>query len=104
MASPRGCAEIGCIVINDGGYGVLRGLQAARFEGRWDNTDLGVIDFAKLAEGLGVRGRRVKTSEGFSQAAREGFETDGPYLIDFDITGLTPMAGQLLPQRDLIEK
>ena len=92
-----------CIVMNDGGYGVLRGLQATRFEGRWDNTDLGVIDFAKLAEGLGVKGRRVKTPEAFSQAAKEAFETDGPYLIDFDITGLTPMAGQLLPRITAIE-
>lgn len=87
-----------CIVINDGGYGVLRGLQASRFEGRWENTDLGVIDFAKLAEGLGVKGRRVNTPEAFAQAAREAFETDAPYLIDFDITGLQPMAGQLLPR------
>ncbi len=87
-----------CIVINDGGYGVLRGLQAARFEGRWENTDLGVIDFAKLGEGLGVRGRRVRTPIAFSEAVREAFETDGPYLVDFDVTGLVPMAGQLLPR------
>lgn len=86
-----------CIVINDGGYGVLRGLQAARFEGRWDNTDLGVIDFAKLGEGLGVQARRVSTPEAFAEAAKEAFGSTGPYLIDFDVTGLEPMAGQLLP-------
>ena len=88
-----------CIVINDGGYGVLRGLQANRFDGRWDNTDLGDVDFSQVANGLGVPASRVDSPQAFEKAVQEAFATEGPYVIDFDVTGLAPMAGQLLPRR-----
>ena len=88
-----------CLVINDGGYGVLRGLQANRFDGRWGNTDLGVVDFAALAASLGVSASRVSTPQDFEKAVKIAFETDSPQLIDFDVTGLAPMAGQLMPRQ-----
>ena len=36
-------------VFNDSGYGVLRGLQSNQFEGRYGDTDLGFVGFAKTA-------------------------------------------------------
>ena len=87
-----------CVVINDGGYGVLRGLQASAFEGRWENTDLGAIDFAALAMSLGVPAKRVGTVEAFEETVSEAFSRPGPYLVDFDVTGLSPMAGHMLPR------
>ena len=87
-----------CVVINDGGYGVLRGLQASAFEGRWGNTDLGAIDFAALAMSLGVPAMRVSTAKAFEEAVSEAFSSPGPYLVDFDVTGLSPMAGHMLPR------
>jgi acetolactate synthase-1/2/3 large subunit len=50
---------------------------AAMFEiGRPD------LDWVQLAKGMGVPGSRVTSLEGFSKALREGFESDGPSLIE----------------------
>lgn len=86
------------VVMNDGGYGVLRGLQASAFEGRWGNTDLGDIDFAALAQSLGVPAARASTVEDFEAAITQAFASPGPYLVDFGITNLLPMAGHMMPR------
>ncbi len=52
-------------VFNDRGYGVLRGLQANRFEGRINETDLGVVDFVAMAKSMGVAGRLVRSVADF---------------------------------------
>jgi acetolactate synthase I/II/III large subunit len=50
---------------------------AAMFEiGRPD------LDWVQLAKGMGVPGSRVNSLEGFSKALREGFESEGPSLIE----------------------
>ena len=87
-----------CVVMNDGGYGVLRRLQASTFDGRWGNTDLGEVDFAALARSLGVPARRASGVEEFEKAISEAFSSAGPYLVDFDITSLSPMAGHMMPR------
>ncbi|MEO2174380.1 MAG: thiamine pyrophosphate-binding protein, partial [bacterium] len=40
------------VVFNDGGYGVLRGLQHRQFEGRINQTELYTPDFVQLAESM----------------------------------------------------
>lgn len=85
-------------VFNDAGYGVLRGLQHARFEGRIHETDLGQVDFVALAAAMGVPGARVGTARDFEVALRKGLATDGPFLVDVDMLSLEPMRGSRLPQ------
>jgi acetolactate synthase-1/2/3 large subunit len=40
------------------------------------------LDWVHLAKGMGVPGSRVTTLDAFAKALREGFETDGPTLIE----------------------
>jgi acetolactate synthase-1/2/3 large subunit len=40
------------------------------------------IDWVLLAKGMGVPGRRVASLEGFAAALKEGFNSDGPELIE----------------------
>ena len=47
------------VIFNDGGYGVLRGLQSNQFDGRFHETELNTPDFVKLAESMGVPGLYV---------------------------------------------
>ena len=68
-------------VFNDGGYGVLRWLQDTRF-GRINETDLGKMDFAKMAESMGVPGERVQSVAAFEAAIERGLGGSGPYLVD----------------------
>ena len=85
-------------VFNDRGYGVLRGLQANRFEGRINETDLGRVDFVQLAASMGVPGRIVRSVADFETAYRTALATAGPYLLEIDMLELTPMKGSIPPR------
>jgi len=86
-------------VFNDQGYGVLRWLQDTRF-GRINETDLGKMDFAMLAESLGVPAERVASVAEFEQAIDRGMATSGPYLIDVDMEHFAPMAISMMPKKE----
>jgi acetolactate synthase-1/2/3 large subunit len=85
-------------VFNDSGYGVLRWLQDQRL-GRINETELGKVDFAKMAESMGVPGRRVETVEEFEVALAEGMAAQGPYLIDIDMEHFAPMEVSVVPKK-----
>ena len=85
-------------VFNDQGYGVLRWLQDTRW-GRINETDLGKVDFAKMAESMGVPGQRVGSVAEFEQATIAAMAADGPYLIDVDMEHFEPMAISRMPKK-----
>ncbi|MGD8829082.1 MAG: thiamine pyrophosphate-binding protein [Pseudomonadales bacterium] len=89
-------------VFNDGGYGVLRWLQDTRF-GRINETDLGKMNFAKMAESMGVPGERVQTVESFERALETGLERPGPYLIDVDMESFEAMEISIMPRKKPVE-
>ncbi len=78
-------------LFNNQGYGVLRYIQSARFDGRQTGVDLVTPDFVKVAEGMGVKGISVKTLDEFEPAFAEAMAHDGPVLLDIDQSNLEPM-------------
>jgi len=89
-------------VFNDSGYGVLRWLQDTRF-GRINETDLGKMDFTKMAESMGVAGQRVDSVEAFEQALDTAMEQHGPYLIDIDMEHFAPMEISIMPKKKAVQ-
>jgi len=85
-------------VMNDHGYGVLRWLQDTRF-GRINETDLGKMDFVKMAESMGVPGEHVGSVEAMDAAVQRGLDSGGPYLIDVDMEQLAPMEISIMPKK-----
>ena len=85
-------------VFNDSGYGVLRYLQQNRF-GRINETDLGKVAFAQMAQSMGVPGERVASVEGFSDALDKALAVAGPYLIDVDMEYFAPMEISVMPKK-----
>lgn len=79
-------------VFNDGGYGVLRAIQARQFEGRTAGVDLHTPDFAAVARAMGAGGERVAGVDAFRDAFKRAVDTDGPVLLDVDMDALQPMA------------
>jgi acetolactate synthase-1/2/3 large subunit len=86
------------VVFNDGGYGVLRWLQDTRF-GRINETDLGTVDFAAMAESMGVPGCRVGSVAELDEALDAGMAAPGPYLIDLDMERFAPMEISIMPKK-----
>jgi len=85
-------------VFNDGGYGVLRGLQTRQFEGRVNEVNLGYVDFKMFAESMGVPGFTVESLEEFKSAFAEGMKATGPVLLNIDMRKLKLMQGSILPE------
>ncbi|XOV88948.1 MAG: thiamine pyrophosphate-binding protein [Pseudomonadota bacterium] len=78
-------------VFNDKGYGVLRRIQAARFEGRNTGVNLVTPDFAAVAQAMGMKGVSVKGVDAFVSAFAAAVSHDGPVLLDIDMAALAGM-------------
>ena len=78
-------------LFNDGGYGVLRRIEQARFGGRTFGVDLATPDFPALAHSMGVEAHAVAGVDQFRAAFRAAMEADGPVLLDIDLNALHPI-------------
>lgn len=78
-------------VFNDKGYGILRGIEAATFDGPTHDVDLTTPDFVQLGAAMRVPGELVTDVASFEAAFARSVEATGPYLIEVDLTALAPM-------------
>ncbi len=81
------------VIFNDGGFGILRGLQSNQFDGRVNETELYTPDFVQLAESMGVRGLSANNADEFDDRLAEAMSIEGPVLIDINVRNLEPVEG-----------
>jgi acetolactate synthase I/II/III large subunit len=81
------------IIFNDGGYGVLRGLQSNAFEGRFNGTELQTPDFVQLAESMGVKGLHADNADELEEQLAAAMEMTGPVLINLNVHNMVPIQG-----------
>jgi acetolactate synthase-1/2/3 large subunit len=98
-------ARLRVVLFNDGGYGILRNLQDAHFEGRRFGVDLVTPDFVGLAESFGVWAGQVRSAVETGPVLKEALHQDGPALVEVDMLAVGPMAtpftgsARLVPRR-----
>ena len=85
-------APVTVLLMNDGGYGVIRNIQDARYGGRRHYADLLTPDFAALCASMGVRHLKAASVETFEQMLPEALEGDGPAVLEVDMAGIGPFA------------
>ena len=85
-------ADVALIVMNDGGYGVIRNIQDRKFAGRRLYADIALPDLGALAGGLGLPFRRVADTAGMRPAIDWAISADGPAMIEIDMNALGPFA------------
>jgi len=85
-------AHVRVVLFNDGGYGILRNLQDAHFDGRRFAVDLLTPDFLALAESFGVWRGQVRSAVEMGPVLKEAVQQDGPALIEVDMAAVGPMA------------
>jgi acetolactate synthase-1/2/3 large subunit len=78
------------VLFDDGGYGVLRNLQNAVFDGRKVGVDLKSPDFCELARSFGFQSVRVGDAARFRDALSEAIESDRQWIIIVDVVELGP--------------
>ena len=84
-------ADLALIVMNDRGYGVIRNIQDARFDGRRYFVDLETPDFSGLAAACGIQYRRIETTSEFAATISDAVAVRGPVLVEVDMATIGPM-------------
>ncbi len=70
------------VILNNGYLGMVRQWQELFFEGRYSYTALQNPDFVKIAEGYGIRSRRVRERFELEAALTEMLEAQEAYLLE----------------------
>ncbi|MGN6360774.1 MAG: thiamine pyrophosphate-binding protein [Thermomicrobiales bacterium] len=70
------------IHFNNGAYGWIKMLQHLYFDDRFYNVDFNAVDYARIAEGFGVRGVSVEHPDQLEDAIGEAVRRDSPTFID----------------------
>jgi acetolactate synthase-1/2/3 large subunit len=85
-------ADVLLIVMNDGGYGVIRNIQDVQFGARHYLADLHTPDFQAFAASIGLASARVADSAAFGAALAELGNRRGPALLEVDMLAFGPYA------------
>ncbi|HCX9028866.1 TPA: acetolactate synthase AlsS [Staphylococcus aureus] len=72
------------LIWNDGKYNMVEFQEEMKYK-RSSGVEFGPVDFVKYAESFGAKGLRVTNQEELEAAIKEGYETDGPVLIDIPV-------------------
>lgn len=75
-------ANVTLIIMNDGGYGVMRGIQDKYFGGRQYYNELHTPDFTLLAQAIGLQAWSVERAEDFTSVMTEALATPGPSVVE----------------------
>jgi len=79
------------IVFDDQGYGVLRNIQNAHFEGRKIGVDLRSPDYVEVARGFGLKAESVKSAEEFGSVFSQAVKSREPWMVVVDSKAIGPM-------------
>ena len=76
------------IVFNDKAYGNVKRTQNHKYGGKVIASDLHNPDFVAYAESFGAQGLRATTPGALQGALRQGFDHDGPTVIEVPLGSL----------------
>ncbi|GGA11969.1 thiamine pyrophosphate-binding protein [Dyella caseinilytica] len=93
--------DIVFLVMNDAGYGVMRGIQKKYFGDRQYYNQLHAPDFVKLGESMGMRACKLDAIENFRSVLDEAVQHAGPALVEVDMAAIGPLNFAGPPQKKL---
>ncbi len=83
-------ADVVFVLMNDRGYGVIRNIQDAQYDGRRFFADILTPDFALVCRSVGLPHARVTHIEAFEPALDRAIAAAGPQMIEVDMTAIGP--------------
>lgn len=89
------------MIMNDGGYGVMRGIQNNYFNGRQYYNELHTPDYKLLGESMGVKSWKVGSADEFKTAIQDAVALNGPAIIELDMHAIGPLNFAGPPQKKL---
>ena len=85
-------ADVLLIVMNDGGYGVIRNIQDDKFGGRHYLANLHTPDFQAFAASIGLASAKANDLASFNSALTALGNRKGPALLEVDMIAFGPYA------------
>jgi acetolactate synthase I/II/III large subunit len=90
------------ILMNDGGYGVIKNIQDADYGSRHCYVDLHTPDFVVLCASMGVKHLHLRKPEDTAALLREALAHNTPVVLEVDMKAWGPFAHKAAgPQRTL---
>ncbi len=83
-------ANVIYVMMNDRGYGVIRNIQDAQYQGRRMYADILTPDFALICRAVGLPHTRIARIEDFEPALDCAIAAVGPQMIEIDMTAIGP--------------
>ena len=83
-------ANVVYVMMNDRGYGVIRNIQDAQYEGRRMYADILTPDYALICQAVGLPHARIARIEDFEPALDRAIAAAGPQMIEVDMTAIGP--------------
>lgn len=77
--------KLNIAILNNGYLGMVRQLQEFFCGRRYAAVAMANPDFVKLADAFGIPGLRVTDHDGVAPAIRRARDTEGPFLIEFQV-------------------
>ena len=78
-------AAVKLVLLNNTYLGMVRQWQQLFFNKRYSATHLKNPDFIKVAEGFGIKGRKITERSTLENGIEEMLSYDGPFLLEVDI-------------------
>lgn len=94
-------ANITLLIMNDGGYGVMRGIQDKYFAGRQYYNELHTPAFTLVAEAMGLKAWKVDSAAQFNGVLAEAINYPGPSVVEVDMNSIGPLTFAGPPQKTL---
>jgi acetolactate synthase-1/2/3 large subunit len=94
-------ANVTLLIMNDGGYGVMRGIQDKYFGGRQYYNELHTPDFTLLAQAIGLQAWSVARAEDFQSVMAEALAMPGPSVVEVRMSEIGALRFAGPPQKTL---
>ncbi len=85
-------ANLVFIMMNDRGYGVIRNIQDAQYNGRRVYADILTPDFSLVCKAVGLPHERVAKIGEFDAAFGRALAASGPCMIEIDMIAIGPFS------------
>lgn len=83
-------ADLTIVIMNDGGYGVIKQIQETHYGGRKFYGDVAGPNFKDLAKLAQIPFWRVDRADQFGKAVSEALAAQGPNMIEVDMVSIGP--------------
>jgi acetolactate synthase-1/2/3 large subunit len=80
------------LMMNDRGYGVIRNIQDAQYNGRRVYADILTPDFSLVCKAVGLPHEHVSKIDDFEAALDRALAASGPCMIEIDMVAIGPFS------------